>query len=801
MAVQGALAPGLREGQSHALRQYERIIRFRDEIFAGKHATIKIPDSLKEAALSLSIDARHDCSPENRPDQNNAVVATNAHRAVGSPSIATPNVARGLEIRSITLSKPDERLRSEMQMQRKQIEQELRDDAQKNRNKQFGLGTQDDIDASAILANALMLVPEMSFPVQTQEGAGSANGPENDSFDDNTFYSSQHDTPEFQPASPVPVSAAASAADTAPALPPTTNAAAANAVSAKTLDERRSMNRPRQLRTYDELTETPPVRKQPSAPPGLNNYVENPVASSSKPNTTASYAGVSVGSGTVPIQPSSYIDLHPPSPLLQNNGRALPIHPATGFLGQLPQSSDIPGLYGAAQHSASSTGAPAQVAALRSEPNSRTSPESSSQGGQGKRRNRRKKRKSERQAVESQQSFESSTQHIKTEPRSPSPLAGPAYIRPNKRQRQLKAQQQNSSHDEMSYDPAMPSGPSEPNEASKQLQNRQDRAPAGYEGSGMYFTTAPSMPNNTRIAREYATERVITDEGYRRDHVPQLSLPYEYPSRGPHMSRPIHSEGYQDGTVSYGNPSQTARYSAHPEGDAFHESARSHPARILVDAYGREYIEPARQIIRHSLAPSPLPGEADRLYERAPAQPVARYQGPGGLEERGYMFAQPASPYVAPRRILTQPEYVTFENRDGRYREYSARPLATTGEFVPVRSQEHRIYAEGGREYIGRASSMHPVEQNRIASGLGPYGHAPSVRPEASGVVYGIERTAQPPAMKTYGPWSAGNQNMMERDGGINLYTTTTPNEAGGSRGVAGQEATYGRGNMQDGFR
>ncbi|OAA81472.1 hypothetical protein LEL_01017 [Akanthomyces lecanii RCEF 1005] len=795
MAVQGIAAPGLGEAESYALQQYEKIVRFRDEILAGKHATIKVSEPLREAALSLPTDVIHENSAKALPGHNSTAFASNALPAVGPFSIAAPNAVPPIEPRPMPLSNTDELPCADLRLQRKQIEQELREDVQRNRNKKHGPDTQGFINASAILAAALILVPELNFSAHAEQGAGNGNGPENDSFDDNTFYSSQHDTPEFQPASPIPVNFVAPTTSIASAHQPPANIAAAKTIPARTQDGRRSVNKPRQLRTYDELTEPPTTKKQPSAMPGLNNCIDNSVATLSQPNTTAPSASAPIGGQTAPTQPSSYIDLHPPSPLLQNNGRVLPSYPV-----QPPKPNEIPGLYGGTQSSASNTGAPAQVAALRSEPGSRTSPDSSSQGGQSKRKNRRKKRKSDKQTLENLPSFGSSTQHIKAEPRSPSPLAGPSYIRPNKRQRQLKTQNQNPSFDELSYDPALPSGPSKPNSPLQQAQYRQEQEPAGNTGTGMYFATAPTMHSNTRVPREYVTERVITDDGYRREYVQQSALPYEYSSRGSHMSRPVHPDAFQDGALPYGNSPQNGRYSVHPEGDAFHESTRPQPARILVDAYGREYIEPARQIVRHSMAPSPLPGEPDRLYERAPAQALARYQGPGALEERGYMFAQPASPYAAPRRIMTQPEYVTYENRDGRFREYSTRPLAAQGEFVPVRPQEHRLYADAGREYIGRASSMHPVEQARVSSGLGAYGYASSVRPEASGVVYGIERSAQPAAIKSYGSWP-GNQGMLERDGGSSLYASATPNEAGSSRGAASTDAMYGRGNRQEGFR
>ncbi|KAJ2970707.1 hypothetical protein NQ176_g8055 [Zarea fungicola] len=504
-------------------------------------------------------------------------------------------------------------------------------------------------------------------------------------------------------------------------------------------------------------------------------------------------------SGPGPTQPSSYADLHPPSPLLQGKNRETVTQSV-----QCPQPSAIPGLYENAHNGTSNIGAPAQVAALRSEPGSRTSPESSSQGGQNRRKNRRKKRKSDRQGLDNQQSFENSPQHIKSEPRSPSPIVGPSYLRPNKRQRHLKPQSRNTAFDEMAYDPAMPSVPANGNEGPQQPSYRQEQPSIGYEGSAVYSATGDGISTGAKASREYVTERVITDDGYRREYVSQPALPYEY-SRGSHISRPVQQivsrrDAYQDSPLSYRSSPQATRYSVLPEGDAFHEAARSQPARILVDAYGREYFEPATQIIRHSIAPSPLPVETERVYERAPPQPVSRYQGQGPFEERGYMFAQPASPYNAPRRIITQPEYITFDNRDGRYREFSARPLAASGEFVQVRSQEHRAYADGGREYISRASSMHPAEQTRISSGLGPYGHTSGVRPEASGVIYGIDPGLPLSGIKRYGPWPT-SQGVVEREGGSGGFAATAANEGTRSRSALGQDPMYGRGNRSEGFR
>lgn len=773
MALDTAPITGLPETEAHALEQYEKIIRFRDDILAGKHATIQPPTSSNGPASSKNPTPR---TAPNAPNEKPQNFTSSVQYGVGSSSSATQAVPP-IEPSAIILTEPERLLRAELQAQRRRIEQALQQDAKlPSQPKQGGL------DTSAILAAALILVPELKLPEKTEEGEGGGNGAENDSFDDNTFYSSQHDTPEFEPASPV-IPAAPEA--TAVAAEPTANIATTSSTAPTAQDQHRSFTQTRQLRTYEDIAE-PAVKRRSNVVPGLS-YVDNASAPSStaKPVPTAQ----AVVPGPVPTQPSSYVDLHPPSPLLRGNETAPPLQP-----GQPLQVSGIPGLQGNASNFASHAGAPAQVAALRSEPGSRTSPESSSQGGQNKRKNRRKKRKSDRQALENQ-AIENNSRHIKAEPRSPSPISGPAYIRPTKRQRQSNGQAQTAPHDEMAYDPAMPGGPSENRENPQQQQHRQDRQPRGYESSA----TGTAAPAGTRISREYVAEPVMTDDGYRREYMP--AVPMQYSARGSHLGRPVSQmvglpDTYQDGALTYGNSAQTARYSVNPDGEAFHEASRPQPARILVDAYGREYIEPPRQIIRHSVAPSPLPGEPDRLYERAPTQAASRYPSGAALEERGYMYAQPPSPYNAPRRILTQPEYISFGNGDVRYREYSARPMGMPAEFVSVRPQEHRVYADGSRDYMGRASSMHPMEQTRIASDAGSYGQVPNVRPEASGFIYNVDRT---PPVKSWGVWPMNNQGAVARDGGG--YAAPAQNEAGSSRGAPGPDNGYVRGSRTDGFR
>jgi hypothetical protein len=147
--------------------------------------------------------------------------------------------------------------------------------------------------------------------------------------------------------------------------------------------------------------------------------------------------------------------------------------------------------------------------------------------------------------------------------------------------------------------------------------------------------------------------------------------------------------------------------------------------RIVIDEYGREYLEPVRTatMSRQSVMPSARPGDHDIMYERAPIQATSRLPAPEFVGEDGVIYRR-ASPGYVPRRVITQPEYGTAF-RSYRERDYSIQPMGHPGqEFVQIRgAMDQRVTEQLPREYLSRAVSVRPVESV-------PYDRLPSTRPD-----------------------------------------------------------------------
>lgn len=169
---------------------------------------------------------------------------------------------------------------------------------------------------------------------------------------------------------------------------------------------------------------------------------------------------------------------------------------------------------------------------------------------------------------------------------------------------------------------------------------------------------------------------------------------------------------------------------------------RAPPARVVVDAYGRRYYEPApappppMPVVRQSVAPRTGLDDAEIIYER----PVRAESRRPGLEweENGVIYRRASPTYAAPpRRVVTQPDYAVADpRRTYREREYSARPVAPppVEEYIPSRAPvERRPIDEVPREYTMRATTARPPEPVRYEM-PGPYERVHSVRPEPSPV-------------------------------------------------------------------
>ncbi|CAG9997834.1 unnamed protein product [Clonostachys byssicola] len=666
----------------HDIQQYKKIVQFGDAVLSGSHPSVKLPPGL----LALS---RPSPRPINGSLQANgqkpaAQAWQKQSTAQASPDALSvkraPAPAR-TEINPILLEKSDELIKAELQLKRQRLERSLREEIDRRRgSKHDKAEPMADVDLSNILSKALTLVQETAGPSHLDENLSATNEPASDSFDDNTFYSSRHDTPESQlihRVSDESPAAQASTTDHADPQPqkPITGYSLVGAIDGT-------------------ATSVPAIRERPalatSAPvgfhvPGLNNYPSEPVTSArASHNNTSGEQSLSGDSGNTSepqrdqyqgfaghSSSQAYADAHPPSPLIRAYN-VLPVPPRPAQLSQAAVEGPL--ITTPSQPSNNPRGAPAQVAALRSEPFVNTSPDSSPQTGKNlekKKSKKKKKRKADRQPPEDVMPY------IKPEPQSPSPIQAPTFTRPSKRQKQSQRQGNEPDHDELTII-------HDPQQQHEQQPLREEAVAARYD-----IADYPQQPAGTRVIteRQYGKD-YSEDRGTPRDvylqRQPSPSLYIQRPLSAAYSTRPIVIDnGYGEPLHRY-PPYEVPRMSARPDVDTYGQH-RPPPTRIIVDSFGREYIEPPRPPVRQSVAPTIGHGEPEILYERAPPRAVSRHLGPLTYEEPGIVYPRATSAYPYPRRVVTQPERILHDYGDGRPREYS---------LCRRRSDEYRMTGE-----------------------------------------------------------------------------------------------------------
>lgn len=732
--------------EDYETKQLQMIVRFRDAVLSGFHSSFKPPkDHVGRQGLHppRSTDARSRGFPETG--------------AVPQAESSIPSV----EI--------SDHVGTEITTRRRALESVLRDERKKRRPvKSNEVALYSNIDTSDVLVKALALVPDTAAPPPVGEELVTDRGGASDSLDDNTFYSSQFDTPQPQKDSrveDVPDQVRVPAAvelDRAPRIVSET------ATDVAVIDPQiADAARPQSLRGSLPAT-APNVAATGAVPstvvvPGLNNYNQQGNATTRPGRHMPSGgqsssddlvildslpAGTAATSGRSQPLSNSYIDSHPPSPLL----RGRPLQPFAAP-NAAPQSSPLP-VPGQGRGPADlasvhgSRGAPAQVAALRVEPAIATSPESSGQLGRGsdRKKNKKKKRKADRQAPGTERN-----PYIKPEPRSPSPLAGPSYTRANKRQRQFRGQAFEAEY-EPSYSRPLAHAP-----VDHYLPRPYRHQPIGpaYEGPRAYPQRAVSAAvlGDAGYGREYVDDRRLPVDNEARGYgLPGPAPPYPYSPMLAYPPRPgsqsFGVEGYRGPPRPYREFSESGTLNFGPEDDPY--AGLPPKARILVDAYTRGYIEHS-----HHLAG---PGEPSVVYERMPPpRAVSRHPGPEPYGEAGLVYGGSPAAYAMPRRIVTQPmEYAPYEYRDGQHREYSARPMAPPGDLVEMGSTaDRRPMADAPREHPMAATGMMAAETVRYEVPQA-YGRVQSVRPEMPGHASGVHpegrREAAQPYLREFGP-------------------------------------------------
>jgi hypothetical protein len=374
-----------------------------------------------------------------------------------------------------------------------------------------------------------------------------------------------------------------------------------------------------------------------------------------------------------------------------------------------------------------SVATPAQVAALRKEASGTSSQESSPQSNDvAERRTRvakRNKRKADR-AVED-------LPYIKPEPKSPSPLAVQQLPRPSKRQKRRNGR--NRTHDDPRLRQAIPLD-----------DDFDDYTQLAYRPTSRQISSLrpnrsyrPHLPVNAPTARQ---ERIVE---YVREDRPgsfiQLSEthvmpPYSsYEGERPEATIPQHASYHQPyGEVSadlYGP--QDKQWTPQPHGYQG-PSQFVRPSRVIIDDYGREYIEPTQQLndSRHSVAPfqAAPSGLYDERSMTATGPPRASEFDGDGSAYRG----------IPPNSNIRQRDLTAAEGPGAHYRPHGEQrefpPPRVSNTFAGPPSFERPQYAPPrlSGEYRSRA------ELNQAQVDVSAY--------DDSGA-YGARRAAATPAL------------------------------------------------------
>ncbi|KAL6807596.1 hypothetical protein GGI42DRAFT_249933 [Trichoderma sp. SZMC 28013] len=763
----------LTEKEAKEIEEYEKIVRFRDAILAGTHPTIKLPPGLKASSQPIinytrapsepgEVDTRSDTlqrSAEKIQNQNPTLLQPVADASATALDSQRPKPFpnKTTEINPILLEKSDELVRAEIQLQRQRIERSLRDDIEQRRvSKQVQAEPVNEFDLSDVLAKALTLVQATTIPFAANGGLIANHEAASDSFDDNTFYSSKHDTPESNLTSRVRHSTDdAMLIDgrrpSQSSLHQSTHYGNNTAASTNSYHAAAPPSQP-PSQTHAPMANVVASRPEKVRVPGLHILANsgNPPAIQG-PAPTEPDRVLQTGSQGSENDESQYNPNQPllPRPPVIRNHDLIPVAPQPAKIAPLTVVNVQTPIVGSPV--AESLGPSAQVAALRNEPlPAVASSDSSSPGGKdAERRRGKKKRKADRQAPEAE-----AGPRIKVEPRSPSPLTAPAYTRPSKRPRQSQGHANESGQSELRYTQPLPNASYE-----QPLQvYRGEQAPVAYQepGPAPYLAQPASsssvrgepvgelgrngnFSNSRRLSGESYVRPFPSGESYVRQPQPQPQpQPRDMVSYHHPPPREIHGPAAVPQVVAYGSfqepiriyrePMDGPRASVRPEGESFIIPPRP-PTRVMVDSYGREFVEPVIHSARQSVAPLPRPGEPEVIYERLPSRLPSSNIGAGTYNEGNVVYTRPLSVYDPARRVyVSEPEY-PYDHRDGQYREHQ---LQQRGYIQIVRSHDGRIIEERPAEYVSRPTSYRSSRFEPVP----PYIRMHSTHPDAAGREY-----------------------------------------------------------------
>lgn len=755
-----SLVASLTPDEVRELREYDKLLRFRDQVVGGSHPRIKPTHLLGKTTQSINPPsgpaATRNAVPTAPSQPAAAKKAVNNDRPVinnlqahqanqqrvqvnmtsSLPGLGTlsgvPTGPRALgsakpEINPVLLEKSDDLIRAEIQLQRQRVERSLKEQLEQRRVANKASEQLAELDVADIMAKALSLV--LATPPAQSTDDTAANAPaSSDSFDDNTFYSSRHDTPESNMVSRLPdesgdeemreSSPYEPELDMEPTGPPP-------ALPAQSIPGVAPPQQPPRLNTSAQVQQVSPSEMMV---PGLSIGAGGRAGTYSQPQIPEASGALQSGSGSRSEESSSAGNgqssggvhdfarvnerllnqalARAPSPRIYGHDLS-PIapQPTHAFPPAITRQSQLT----AAESSGGAQAAPAQVAALRKQPSNASSPDSSPQGTRAARRkkNKKKKRKADRLAETS-----ATSPYIKPEPRSPSPLTQ-QYARPQKRQRQSQQQPLVIQDDEPRYEQAV-SVEEGYQERYHPRVIRQERV-VGYERADDYHRDEPVLVTSPRYERVYYDDyRAPSRSGYAAGPEPP-----QYVSREVRAVRPtsrVVEAPYDDGGATYYRDVRAASrmsvrppaaYTARSPSPVTYERPpatmpppKAPPRRIIVDAYGREYLEPARPatVIREEVV-----SETRSPYELV-LPPRALSRRPEAVDDDAVIY-HPTSPAYAsvppPRRVVTQPEYA-YREAGSATNPSMPPPSHHRDEYLPSRPELPP------REYIARSASVRP---------------------------------------------------------------------------------------------
>ncbi|KAI9816193.1 MAG: hypothetical protein M1827_001794 [Pycnora praestabilis] len=840
--AQGALALPLANGSANGstlseqelreVLEYEKILKLRDEILAGKHPRLKIP--AHAVGKFVARPAHSPSIPVTRPTPTEATVSYPANApssllqrdhtpAVHQPSPhlqKSPTVARYATTKSgssgidpIFLTKSDDLVKAEIQLQRQRIERALKEQVDQKRVQSRGKNNEHDAvdpdyDLGRILDRAHEIVkPVSDAPVNKAKGTSTPS----DSFDENSYYSSKVDDSPVEHEVATQLSSVEQLSD----RPTETRDTGSSTYHAEAKDDRVGLTQNgmhpsgsggkeahidqlerqpyatlqnesahKMNGTYYYNQEPPDVIEEPEySPPAANALGALRQNTESVTQLTEAQGQRHNGQALVPAESRPAISSQkrarsasPPSPEVRivRNHISSPVAPQPARVSPLaviklaPISQERPEVE--ELHSTSGSGPRKR---------GRRTP---TYGPRKPRNNRKKRREKEENSrkyslrsemedtdtdiviagsggVHERRVAGSPEPYIKAEPESPPPFMSVSKALPHRRQEQ-----------QQEYGPIEIDSTSPRDLRSGSYYVRRPEHPSvvyGYDPDtphSVLTMRAPSQVSLERPQREdqdlrrIANARPVRAASHAYVERPMAEQPQYYRDpRGSYATRYIRSERSRSP-----QPSRDAlreRYSPINQAPTIMAPP---PRPIIVDQHGNKYYAaPPETDMKQSVAPSSMGPGPEYHYERAPTRDrVIRESIPiSDSYDDGHYAQRVAPPPFAPRRVLQQPEVEGADHRVYRQREYSMRPLEAgmaREEVVHVREYPERrrlSHVEDltmPQEYGSRTHSVRPHSSRQET----PREYVPrvhSVRPEREYVTTVPSRAeVAPPSLREF---------------------------------------------------